>query len=121
MSVIVWADIPVVDLERAKRFYAHVLQLPVESTPGMEGVALVMGDPPSVDLAVSGGITPTTTAGTTIYFGTGGDIDAMLARVEEAGGTILSPKAFMGEMIGWLAYFVDTEGNRIGLQQPPAM
>lgn len=119
MSVLVWADVPVVDLARAMKFYAHVLGLPVDSPPGMEGqVALVSGDPPSVDLALSTNPAPSTTAGTTIYFGTNGDIDGMLVRVGEAGGTVLEPKQYMGEMIGWLAYFVDTEGNRIGLQQP---
>ncbi len=121
-SVLVWADIPVSDLARASRFYAHVLGLPVELPPGMEGVSLVMGDPPSVDLAPSS-ITPSTTAGTTIYFGANGDIDGMLARVVEAGGRILEGKQYLGEMIGWLAFIVDTEGNRIGLQeqgQPPA-
>lgn len=118
-SVLVWADVPVTDLERAKKFYAHVLQLPVESTPGMDGVALVMGDPPSVDLALNSSIKSTTTGGTTIYFGANGDIDGMLARAEAAGGRILGPKQFYGEMIGWLAYIEDTEGNRIGIQQPP--
>jgi predicted enzyme related to lactoylglutathione lyase len=42
----------------------------------------------------------------------------MLARVEEAGGPILQPKEFMGEMVGGIAFVVDTEGNRIGIQQP---
>lgn len=85
----------------------------------MEGqVALVMGDAPSVDLALATGITPTTSAGTTIYFGANEDIDGMLARVEEAGGRILEPKSFMGEMVGWIAFVVDTEGNRIGIRRP---
>ncbi len=119
MSVIVWADIPVVDLERATAFYAHVLGVPVGSPPGMEGhVAVIMGEAPSADLALSTGIAPTTTAGTTVYLGANGDIDGMLARVQEAGGRVLQPKEFMGEMIGWIAFVVDTEGNRIGIQQP---
>ncbi len=117
MPVLVWADVPVTDLDRASAFYAHVLGVPVQSPPGMDGVALVMGDQPSVDLALSTGITPTTTAGTTIYFDARGDIDGMLARVEEAGGRLLQPKAFMGEMIGWIAFVIDSEGNRIGIQQ----
>ena len=65
MSVIVWADVPVVDLTRATAFYAYVLGVPVSSPPGMKGqVALIMGDPPSADLALSTAITPSTTAGT---------------------------------------------------------
>lgn len=117
-SVLVWADIPVTDLERARAFYAHVLGLPVVSPPGMEGVALVMGDYPSVDLYVTDSTTSSTTQGPTIYFGGNGDLDGMLARVVEAGGRILQPKQDFGEMIGWIALIVDTEGNRIGIQEP---
>lgn len=115
MSVLIWADVPVVDLERAKKFYSHVLGEQID-TP-MPGIGLVMGEQPSVDLAQGSSIEPSTTAGTTIYFDTKGDIDGMLRRVEEAGGRILQPKEFMGDMIGWIAFVVDTEGNRIGFQQ----
>lgn len=118
MSVLVWADIPVRDLARATRFYSAVLGVPVGTPPGMDGTALVMGEAPSVDLFVTDPTVPITTAGTTIYFGGNGEMDAMLARVEEAGGKILQPKRFMGEMIGSIAFFEDTEGNRIGIQQP---
>jgi predicted enzyme related to lactoylglutathione lyase len=44
-------------------------------------------------------------------------MDGMLARVVEAGGEIERAKAFMGPMVGWIATFIDSEGNRIGLQQ----
>jgi predicted enzyme related to lactoylglutathione lyase len=33
---------------------------------------------------------------------------------------VLRPKEFMGETVGWVAFFEDTEGNRIGVQQPGA-
>ncbi len=116
MSVLVWADVPVNDLERARRFYSHVLGVELQTPPGLEGTAMAMGEPPSIDLAQGSGIEASTTAGTTIYFGTA-DLDGMLRRVEEAGGRILQPKQFMGDMIGYIAFVVDTEGNRIGLQQ----
>ena len=56
--------------------------------------------------------------GPTIYLGAGGDIDGMVARVVEAGGTVLQEKQNMGPMVGWIAFVLDTEGNRIGIQQP---
>ncbi len=114
MSILVWADVPVTDLDRARRFYSQVLGVDVPADPNMPGIALVMGDPPSVDLALNMG-QPSETAGTTIYFGTT-DLDAMLARVEPAGGRILQPKQFMGDMVGYIAFFLDTEGNRVGLR-----
>jgi hypothetical protein len=39
-NIIVWADIPVTDIARASKFYSHVLGLPVNSMPGMDGVAI---------------------------------------------------------------------------------
>ena len=118
--VLIWADIPVTDLPRAMKFYGHVTGEEIVQFPGMDDVA-VIGNPSSgkavisADLYVGG--TPSK-SGPTIYFNTRGDIDAMLARVVEAGGEIERPKTFNGPMIGWTATFFDSEGNRIGLQQP---
>jgi predicted enzyme related to lactoylglutathione lyase len=126
-NVIVWADIPATDLERASKFYAHVLGMPMTSPPGMEGVALP-GSPPepgtpppevmtvAFDLYV--GDRKPSMDGCTVYLSSGGDIDGMIARVREAGGGILQEKQFMGPMVGWIAFFKDSEGNRIGIQQP---
>lgn len=119
-DIIVWADIPCTDLQRAMKFYAHVTGLAVDLMPGGADVA-VISDPSSDKAAVSAdlylGGTPTDT-GSTVYFGTNGDIDGMLARVKEAGGTVMQEKQDMGTMVGWIALFMDSEGNRIGLQQP---
>jgi predicted enzyme related to lactoylglutathione lyase len=119
-DIIVWADIPCTDLERAMKFYEHVTGLQVALMPGGGDVA-VISDPASSENAVSAdlylGGTPTDT-GATVYFGTRGDIDGMLARVKEAGGKVLQEKQDMGVMVGWIAFFMDSEGNRIGLQQP---
>jgi predicted enzyme related to lactoylglutathione lyase len=122
-SVLVWADIPVVDLARASKFYEHVTGQPVLVMPETGDSVAVIGDPAdgkppmfSADLYVGG--TPLAEGGLTIYFGTSGDLDGTLARVLEAGGEILQEKQNMGPMVGWIAFFKDTEGNRIGLQQP---
>jgi predicted enzyme related to lactoylglutathione lyase len=126
---IVWADIPVADLDRASRFYEQVLGMPVGPAPGMEGIALFgmvpnaeMPMPPlsrepivSADLYLGG--TPGG-SGTTIYFSSFGDINGMVQRVREAGGEVLEEPTFRGPMVGWVAFFRDTEGNRVGIQQP---
>jgi len=44
----------------------------------------------------------------------------MIRRVGEAGGDMLQEKMFMGDMIGWTAFFKDSEGNRIGIEQMAA-
>lgn len=117
-DIIVWADIPTADLKRAMAFYEHVTKQPVVLMPGAADVA-VIGNPAeghvvSADLYQGG--TPSAD-GPTIYLGSGGDIDGMLARVVEAGGTIVKEKEFMGDMVGWIAFVLDTEGNRIGIEE----
>ena len=116
-NVIIWADIPVVDMPRAMKFYEHVTGEKVHQFPGMEDVA-VIGDPTagpliSADLYLGG---KPSKDGATVYINPNGDIDRLLARVVEAGGEIERPKAFMGPMVGWIGTFFDTEGNRIGVQ-----
>jgi len=123
-NVLVWADIPVLDLERASKFYAHITGGPVVPMEGADGIALIMGNEPggpdgdimtvSADLYVG----KPSVDGTTVYFSANDDIDGFVARVKEAGGTVTDEKAFMGPMVGWIAFFLDTEGNRIGVQQP---
>lgn len=120
--VIVWADIPVKDMQRAIAFYGKVTGQPVLPMPGTNDTVAVIGAPSeggpmrvSADLYVGG--TPTH-EGATVYLGSNGDIDGMIARVKEAGGKVLQEKQNMGEMVGWIAFIEDSEGNRIGIQQP---
>jgi uncharacterized protein len=127
MNLIVWADIPVTDLDRASKFYSHVLGVPVTQMPGAEGYA-VPGSPqgegaPAADMqmvAFDLYVGKPSMEGVTVYLATMGDIKGMLARVKEAGGEILQEPQDMGQMIGTLAFFKDSEGNRIGLHEPPA-
>lgn len=119
-DTIVWADIPVVDIKRASSFYAAVTGGPVMPMPGAEDEVALLMSPDGVggvsaDLYLGG--TPSKD-GATIYLNTWGDIDGMLSRVVPAGGTVLQEKQNMGPMVGWIAFVLDTEGNRIGLQQP---
>jgi predicted enzyme related to lactoylglutathione lyase len=121
--VVVWADIPVLDMQRAMKFYAELTQEPVSAMPGTNDTVAVVGAPgvpesPRVSVDLYTGGTPSHD-GATVYFGSRGDIDGMLARAEGAGGRILQEKQDMGEPVGWIAFAEDTEGNRIGIQQPP--
>jgi uncharacterized protein len=118
---IVWASIPTTDFARAVKFYSHVIGKPVVPMPGMEDQ--VASFPPVEDGAfevsadISAGGTPSLD-GITAYLGGNGDIDGMIERVVEAGGRIIQEKQFMGDMVGWVAFFEDSEGNRVGIQQP---
>ena len=128
---IVWADIPVTDLARACRFYSAVLQMEVKPVEGMDGIALPGGGgtpptdrqgpmPVSFDLALGENQKPST-QGCTIYLNSNGDPEGMIRRAVDAGGQLLMPVTDMGEMVGSIGFFMDTEGNRIGVHNPPQM
>lgn len=134
-TVVVWVDIPVKDMERARKFYEHLLGNPIEEMPGSEGTSALlmpMGTGSemdvSADLATAGSsmgfegqdirmTEPSTTHGPVIYLSAKGDIDGMLERAVQAGGKVHAPKQDFGQMGGWLALIVDTEGNLIGFSQ----
>lgn len=121
-GVLVWADIPVIDMERARRFYGELLQAELTIMPGGGWEVAVppreMG-PNAFDLTNVEGLKPSAD-GVTIYLDSAGDIEGMVRRAEAAGGTIQSPPTDMGPMVGVLAFVIDTEGNRIGIRQASA-
>jgi len=121
-DVIVWASIPCTDLDRAAKFYAHVTGHEIFRMPGMEDqVATIVGEPGemSVSCDLNTGGKPGVD-GPTPYLSAFGDIQGMVARVKEAGGSVLQEPQNMGDMVGWVAFFIDSEGNRMGIQQPSA-
>jgi predicted enzyme related to lactoylglutathione lyase len=127
-NLIVWADIPVTDLDRAMEFYGAVLQRGFMKMEGMDGVALPGPDegeegggdgedvPVAFDLVAGERMTPSQD-GCTIYLEADGDAQGMLQRAADAGGEILMPASFMGDLVGTIGFFRDTEGNRIGVHQ----
>jgi predicted enzyme related to lactoylglutathione lyase len=46
-------------------------------------------------------------------------VEAALARVTKAGGTVCMPKTDLGQNMGSIAAFQDTEGNMMGFYQEP--
>lgn len=112
-----WFEIGVKDLERAKKFYTEVFQIPMQFIDMPDAPMYMMGD--GGDSIGSGGAlvmskdnTPSTD-GTIVYFNCQ-DVAVEGGRVEAAGGQLLFPKLSIGEF-GFISQFIDTEGNRIGL------
>ncbi len=119
-NTIVWADIPVVDMDRARKFYGAVLQAEIPLMDGSDGhVALLpmeTGDA-SADLVL--GERKPSKDGVTIYLTGQGDAQAMMDRAVAAGGRVVSPLADMGQMVGFIGFVEDSEGNRVGVHQRP--
>lgn len=53
--------------------------------------------------------------GVVIYLDANPDLDIVLSRIEDAGGKVLQVKKQISEEHGFMALFLDSEGNRIAL------
>lgn len=113
---IVWVDIPVVDLNRAIRFYSAVLGAPVKKQEFPERAIGVL---PHEDGEVGGclykkeGEAPSD-KGPLIYLNAQGRLDEAVAAVAANGGKVLVPKHSIGPY-GFRAIVLDSEGNRVAL------
>lgn len=116
-----WFEIPVVDFDRAVKFYSTIFDQPLHTelffgisnaflpfTPDHAGGALVH-DPKRQ---------PAQT-GTLVYLNANGQLDTLISRVASAGGTIVLPRTSIGPA-GEIATFVDCEGNLVGLHSEAA-
>ena len=53
--------------------------------------------------------------GVKIYFNGNPDLDTVLSKVEAAGGKVTMPKGKISDDIGYMGFFIDTEGNAVAL------
>ena len=115
-NLVVWFDLPVKDMDRAKTFYENVLSKEVSVNdiqgtrfglfPHDEGVATgclweTDEEKPSAD-------------GIMVYFNVKDRLDEAVALVEKHGGQVLKPKHSIGPH-GFRSIVLDTEGNRVAL------
>lgn len=115
-----WFEIPVTDIERAKRFYSALLQAELrQETVQDVAIAVLPHAAEGVGGALARGdrFVPGR-QGTLVYLDAGDDLDGALARVAAAGGRVVGPKVKLSDAIGSIAFFEDTEGNRVGLHSP---
>ncbi len=124
-SAISWFEIPASDLERATKFYEalfDVTLIPMD----MPQMRMRLFPVPDMMNDISGAIvdsggfhTPSEHAGVLIYLNGNPDVQLVLDKVEAAGGKIFLPKTEISPEHGYMAIFIDTEGNRIGLHSVP--
>jgi uncharacterized protein len=120
-----WFEIPTNDIDRAQQFYETIFE--IKMIP-MDNPALKMRLFPLDDMmtGVGGSIVktegfhiPSATDGPLIYLDANPDVNIVLGRVEAAGGKVLVPKTHISEDYGYMAMFLDTEGNRVALHSVP--
>jgi len=104
-------EIPCKDPERVSKFYADVFGWGIQPIPEMDYVMFKPGDGPGgsfdkeLEIADKSGIT--------LYIEVE-EINDTLEKVGASGGKVLKPK-YQLSGVGYLAYFADSEGNRMGL------
>lgn len=121
-NIITWFEIPVTDIDRAKKFYENILDIKMVKRTDGEDEAVFFPFDPNVIQATSGRVTgilsksernKPSSNGTVIYINASPDIQTVLDKVEKAGGKVISPSIQIPP--GFIALITDSEGNKIGL------
>jgi predicted enzyme related to lactoylglutathione lyase len=115
-----WFEIPVLDTVRARKFYETIFDIQMQ-TMDMKDMQMTVF--PSTELPngkVYGALVKSnfhvpSKDGSIIYLNANPSIQTVLDKIEMNGGKILFPKTLISEQIGYMAFFLDTEGNRVAL------
>lgn len=116
--VFIWVEIPVSDMERAKAFYERILAVEMQAMQmGEEEYAFFpVKEEQNGGMLVKGARHTPSADGVTVYIDGDPDLDIILSRVPKAGGQIIMEKTYLGDHAGYIGMFLDSEGNRIGIQ-----
>ena len=117
-NAISWFEIAVTDIDRVAKFYGEVLKVEIQRMD-MDTMKYAMFPYDNENNGVGGGLVEMegfkpSPEGPTLYLNGDEDLSDPLSRVEAAGGKIIQPKTDIGEN-GFMAQFIDTEGNRMAL------
>ena len=118
-NAIDWFEIPVRNMNRAAAFYEALLGTTIRrETIGPNTLGVFTYD---VEQGVGGcllagdNVPAPSLDGSLVYLNAGPSLDAVVARVEAAGGRVLVPKVTLPGDMGCFVHIADTEGNRVGL------
>lgn len=120
---VVWTEIPVVDMQRAMKFYSSVFNLEMKvdipSPPKMAFLPFEQGGMGSSATLIENPdyYQPSESNGPLVYFHCP-DIETAEKNIEANGGKVLISKRSISPEHGSMAVFLDTEGNRIALHTP---
>ena len=120
---VVWFEIYVDDIERAKKFYEKVFRIELNELPtpeSVDGGMKMLAFPSDMESKNSASGTLVKMEGlkagnnSTIVYFSSEDCSIEEARVEAAGGAVFKSKTSLGDY-GFMVLATDTEGNMIGV------
>lgn len=114
-----WFEIPASNLGRAVKFYENIFAIKMEQRDAM-GMKMAFFPSENMNGKVSGSLVESpahkpSKEGAVIYLNANPDLNVALGKVEKAGGKILMNKTHIGDDIGYMAFFTDSEGNRVAM------
>lgn len=115
-----WFEIPATDIDRAKAFYENIfsIEMPAANMMGMDMVFFPSepGNGKASGALVKSDMHTPSQDGTTVYLNANeAGMDNVLDKIDTAGGQVVMPRTLIDAETGYMAFFVDTEGNKIGL------
>ena len=122
-NAIIHFEIPADDVKRAKKFYEKAFGWKISDPWKMD--YLLVETREKGEEGINGGLMPRKNPGQPFMNYISVDsIDGSCKKVEKAGGMVVMPRTEIGQGMGWIAAFKDTEGNMMGFhespKQPPA-
>lgn len=113
---VVWFEIPVTDMEKAKTFYSSVLMTEFQDNntgPNPMAIFASSAGPSAISGHLYPGRPAPAGAGPTIHLPLPDSVENGMERLTAAGGRVLSPVIEIPA--GRFAYCLDPDGNSIGL------
>lgn len=118
-NAVSWFEIPVSNMDRAVKFYESVFG--VKLFVDQFGPILMAWFPYDPKKSGAGGslvynddFYKPSTEGSLVYFSSE-DVAIEVGKIENATGKVIQGKTLISEDIGYMALFLDTEGNRVAL------
>jgi uncharacterized protein len=114
-----WFEISLSDIARAKKFYEAAFSIKME-IQDMMGMKMAYFPTDAMSGKVGGSIVESpyhkpSADGVKVYLNANPDMEAILAKITAAGGQVMMPKTKISDDIGYMAGFVDSEGNHVAL------
>ncbi|MEO8412771.1 MAG: VOC family protein [Ginsengibacter sp.] len=115
-----WFEIPALDITRAAKFYETIFDVKMQTMQEMMGMKMSgfpadMGNGTVSGALVQSDMHQPAMDGCVIYLNANPTIQTVIDRIEKAKGKVVMPKTQISPEIGYMAFFVDTEGNKMGL------